>query len=627
MPKIIYKQQHIGDGGRKFSPSRNAHYVKYIGERENVLKNTHETNLVKYIGEREHAAKQIDKNVKIENKRLIARDIESKSNAEYDVEMKEVSEKKQTEPENGLFGYINGKFSDTYSTADMQKYVRSISTPHRNVFHSIFSFTPESAEQAGLNTLDDWENWTKYHISDIANGMNMKIENIEYLAAVHLKEGQPHVHIMWWDKEQQVLINKVDPLVCDKIRINVTQSTYRELFSDIYNKEEIMRRELRNDIGTFARKIANGTADDYALHILSGIQKVANTLPQKGQLKYKFLKLGSPAKTELDKLTHFIIDNNPAFRAQYDKICEQRLLYNQLLHSETSDFGNYKIKTYMKQVDDKLENAIGNEILRIIKSEFIMCNFDHYKLPEPNADEDEPREYLIHNTMTPHKEYIRWSAAFKQARSAVKEGRFDEAVMLYSIEAQKGNALALYEIGDLYRRGVIGGENLADSFYSSALESFMKLERTSSLKPYLQYRIGRMYFDGYGTEKDFGKAFDWLKKAADGGNHLSEYMIGSMYLFDNEHRDHEMATKYLKAAAKAGNAAAAKLLDRQEKWIQSSITKLMGSVSKLLAENIESSSADLTKSSSVVFGRGDLSKEQIKELLLKMQDKENIAEM
>lgn len=154
-----------------------------------------------------------------------------------------------------------------------------------------------------------------------------------------------------------------------------------------------------------------------------------------------------------------------------------------------------------------------------------------------------------------------------------------------------------------------------------------ELERTSSLKPYLQYRIGRMYFDGYGTEKDFGKAFDWLKKAADGGNHLSEYMIGSMYLFDNEHRDHKMATKYLKAAAKAGNAAAAKLLDRQEKWIQSSITKLMGSVSKLLAENIESSSADLTKSSSVVFGRGDLSKEQIKELLLKMQDKENIAEM
>lgn len=64
-----------------------------------------------------------------------------------------------------------------------------------------------------MNTLDDWKDWVKYHISDIASQMNMKIENMEYLAAVHLKEGQPHVHIIWWDKEQQVLINKVDPII------------------------------------------------------------------------------------------------------------------------------------------------------------------------------------------------------------------------------------------------------------------------------------------------------------------------------------------------------------------------------------------------------------------------------
>ena len=31
IPKIIYKQQHVGSNGRKFSPSRNAHYVQYIG--------------------------------------------------------------------------------------------------------------------------------------------------------------------------------------------------------------------------------------------------------------------------------------------------------------------------------------------------------------------------------------------------------------------------------------------------------------------------------------------------------------------------------------------------------------------------------------------------------------------
>lgn len=101
----------------------------------------------------------------------------------------------------------------------MQNYVRKISTSHRNVFHSIFSFTPESAEEAGLRTLIDWEEWVKFHISDISRNMNMKLENIEYLAAVHLKAGQPHVHIMWWDKAQEILINRVNPAVCDQIRI------------------------------------------------------------------------------------------------------------------------------------------------------------------------------------------------------------------------------------------------------------------------------------------------------------------------------------------------------------------------------------------------------------------------
>lgn len=149
IPKLIYKQQHFGSNGRKFTASRNAHYVKYIGEREHVFKSSHESNLVKYMGEREHAAKQSD---------------------------------------NGLFGYINGSFSDNYSTPEMQNYVRKISTSHRNVFHSFFSFTPESAEEAGLRTLIDWEEWVKFHIGDISRNMKMKQENIEYLAAVHLKD-------------------------------------------------------------------------------------------------------------------------------------------------------------------------------------------------------------------------------------------------------------------------------------------------------------------------------------------------------------------------------------------------------------------------------------------------------
>ena len=49
--------------------------------------------------------------------------------------------------------------------------------------------------------------------------MDMKIESVEWYASVHLKEGQPHVHIMYWDLNQKVRHNKLDPKICDKIRI------------------------------------------------------------------------------------------------------------------------------------------------------------------------------------------------------------------------------------------------------------------------------------------------------------------------------------------------------------------------------------------------------------------------
>ena len=657
MPKIIYKQQHVGDNGRKFSASRNSHYVKYIGEREHVLKSSHETNLVKYMGEREHAAKLIDKKVKkAENDNLITYDVQSKNQekSKYDEDIDSASEEMFTEPENGLFGVINGKFSDSYSTVEMQKYVRKISTPHRNVFHSIFSFTSESAAEAGLNTLDDWENWVKYHISDIANGMNMKIENIEYLTAVHLKEGQPHVHIMWWDIQQQVLINKVDPLICDKIRIDAIRSTYRELFNEIYNKEEIMRRSMRKQIGEYTiQNVINGASDNYTSNIYATLYQIYRALPPKGQLKYKIINYTHPEVTQkLDELTHYIIDNNPTFKAQYDEICELRLMYNELLHSEESVYGNFQITSYMKQVNDKIEKAVGNEILRIIKAEkqaghFNEWNSSDYHNTSNITSEEVPHDdaHIFFNDDPPHddtptfindevphceapvarKLYIS-SYAIKEARKAARDKDYFRALELFSKEAEKGNILAKYEVADLYRRNVCPGN--AHESYREALDGFLQIEPRTRQKAYVHYRIGRMFYDGYGTAVNYPEAFKWLKKAADEGNHLSEFVVGKMLCNGTgTEKDTEAGTEYLTRAANSGNEYAQNYLDSRTSWEQGCVVKLVGSVGRLLSENLESSRAAMAECSAAVFGHGDLSKEQIRELILKKQDKENTAEM
>ncbi len=657
MPKIIYKQQHVGDNGRKFSASRNSHYVKYIGEREHVLKSSHESNLVKYMGEREHAAKLIDKKVKkAEADELVTYDVQSKDKekAKYDENIDKVSEEMLTEPENGLFGVINGEYSDSYSTVEMQKYVRKISTPHRNVFHSIFSFTPESAAEAGLNSLDDWEKWVKYHISDIANGMNMKIENIEYLAAVHLKEGQPHVHIMWWDIQQRILINKVDPLICDKIRIDAIRSTYRDLFTEIYNKEEIMRRSMRKKIDEYTiQNVINGAADNYTSNIYAALYQLYRELPPKGQLKYKIISNTHPeVARKLDELTHYIIDNNPTFKAQYDEICELRLMYNELLHSEESVYGNFQITSYMKQVNDKIEKAVGNEILRIIKAEKQAGHFNEWNSSDYHNTSNITSEEVPHdeaptffndelphddtptsiNDEVPHGEapvarklYIS-SYAIREARNEAKDKDYSRALELFSKEAEKGNILAKYEIADLCRRNLCQGN--AFEIYREALNGFLEIEPRARQKAYVHYRIGRMFYDGYGTDIDNEEAFKWLKKAADEGNHLSEFVVGKMLCNGmGTERDTAAGTEYLTRAANSGNEYAQNYLDNRASWEHGCVVKLVGSVGRLLSENLESSRAAISECSSAVFGHGDLSKEQIRELILKKQDKENTAEM
>lgn len=656
MPKIIYKQQHVGDNGRKFSASRNSHYVKYIGEREHVLKPSHETNLVKYMGEREHVAKLIDKKVKnAETDELITYDVQSKNQekAKYDEDIDSASEEMFTEPENGLFGVINGKFSDSYSTVEMQKYVRKISTPHRNVFHSIFSFTPESAAEAGLNTLDDWENWVKYHISDIANGMNMKIENIEYLAAVHLKEGQPHVHIMWWDIQQQVLINKVDPLICDKIRIDAIRSTYHDQFVALHNNEDKLIRKLRSDIADYAASsLAEIPSDVYSRKIIAGIEHIHDIIPKKGRTAYKYMP--AEVKKEIDILSHFIIDNNPDFRSTYEEICELRRLYNEMLHSDETNYGKLQLATFMGKINDEIESSIGNAILKLIMKEQKAGHWNtsadnsfqahndtelpHDEAPpffndKPDSDQNidrnatpGPNNDLPHGEAPVSRKLYISSFAIREARNAVKDKDYDRALELFSKEADKGNILAKYEIADLYRRNLCQGHNF--EIYREALNGFLEIEPRTRQKAYVHYRIGRMFYDGYGTDIDYEKAFKWLKKAADEGNHLSEFVVGKMLCNGTgAERDTEAGTEYLTRAANSGNEYAQNYLDSRTFWEQGCVVKLVGSVGRLLSENLENSRAAMAECSAAVFGHGDLSKEQIRELILKKQDKENTAEM
>ena len=383
-------------------------------------------------------------------------------------------------------------------------------------------------------------------------------------------------------------------------------------------------------------------------------------------------------------------------------------------------YSNDVVADWHKLCED-IEQQMGNVILKALSKEKKqnktildndMFNSESY---EPPAQQDEPQADEI-PPPTEKRYYIRWSKDFKAARAAARERDIGKALRLYKSEASKGNGIA-----DIFRRGLATStEEKIFALFSNALERFMQVETTATtMKPYLQYRIGRMFYDGYGTKTDMATAIKWLEQAANGsmdaakaeaqsrqpsfgtGNHNAQYTVGKMYrdgtgtapnmekailyisraaesgnvyakaalarlylrsdepsrhyqtetilnqlikqatgeqksyfesilgaayYYSDTLRDSAKAKELLERAAQNGSEYAAVLLSRIAGHERNAVDSLLCSLMALLNSAEHYSNLDLQNASKLLFGRGDLSKEMIAELIYKRQDKENTSQ-
>lgn len=101
-------------------------------------------------------------------------------------------------------------------------------------------------------------------------------------------------------------------------------------------------------------------------------------------------------------------------------------------------------------------------------------------------------------------------------------------------ESQRGNVLAVYDLGKLYSTDKLGERNEETSIakYTRALQGFLQIEPNSKkLKPYVQYRIGKMFCYGLGTEQDYEKAFEWFERSAKQKNKFAQFSLANLYYY------------------------------------------------------------------------------------------------
>ena len=119
-------------------------------------------------------------------------------------------------------------------------------------------------------------------------------------------------------------------------------------------------------------------------------------------------------------------------------------------------------------------------------------------------------------------------------------------------EAEKGDPVMLYELGELYYHGKGTGRDYTEAF---------KVYTQSAAKGYVlaEANLGYLYERGQGTGRDYKKAMEWYTKAAEKGHAESQMGLAEIYYSSKglPKRDYVNAYKWYAIAGALGNKEAA----------------------------------------------------------------------
>lgn len=295
---------------------------------------SHNSNYVKYIAEREHAMKL------------------------------------SPESESGLFGKIGGIFSKELNVVNTQQYIYEKSKSGSTIFNAYISFRPEMVKQLELDSIDKWQNYIKYHTETLMRGYGIPKDRFEYIAAVHDKKGQPHIHISFWDTNPPVTVQFVRKEISDEVRKRLIHDTFSNELSYYYgisNQAMSDAKELTEKMMTdFERDISGMYSDkfssvDITEDIIRKYAEILNNLPKRGRIAYAYLP-----KEMKDKVIGMIKEMImlPKMKSIIDDYYSGARSAAEMFDSKETENGKSEIDRKMRKAAGDLYNRLGNIILK-----------------------------------------------------------------------------------------------------------------------------------------------------------------------------------------------------------------------------------------------------------------------
>lgn len=586
MSQLIVTSRYLKNGNQK-NKTKRRNYTKYIATRETV-----EIRSQKFVDRNANATKNQEKLINDlindfpESKRYLEyEDYEREPTIENAGELISTIVERNADvvgDRQNFVGYMamrpgvekrgsHGLFNEKDEPIILNQAANEIAEHKGNVWSHVVSLRREDAVRLGFDNSDAWRELVKRHISDIAKAQNIPLCNLKWYAAYHDTTHHPHIHLLVYSTNpKQGFLTKAG---IDEIRSAFANDIFHDDLQSIYQEQTVSRDELKavskNEFESIVNMIASNDRTDPQLEEL--IRKLYIQLQNvKGKKVYGYLPM--EIKETVNKIfSELAKDEN--IQQLYDKWCSlERLKYKTYTQKEME---------LPELVDNKVFQPVRNMIIRTVLN---MKPFDvntEIENSEPNDeyidntpqsmsplfDEAEPlAEKETDESAAAIKYYIKWADQYKKACKLIygkdaKLNDFKKAEQLLLSESQRGNVLADYDLGKLYSTDKLGerNEEMSIAKYTRALQGFLQIEPNSKkLKPYVQYRIGKMFCYGLGTEQDYEKAFEWFERSAKQKNKFAQFSLANLYYYGSGiEKDLSQAFLWYQRASSQGQPYAA----------------------------------------------------------------------
>ena len=559
MSQLIVTSRYLKSGNQK-NKTKRRNYTKYIATRETV-----EIRSQKFVDRNANATKNQEQLINDlindfpESKRYLEyEDYEREPTIENAGELISTIVERNADVvgnRQNFVGYMamrpgvekrgsHGLFNEKDEPIILNQAANEIAEHKGNVWSHVVSLRREDAVRLGYDNSDAWRELVKRHISDIAKAQNIPLCNLKWYAAYHDTTHHPHIHLLVYstNPKQGFLTTKG----IDQIRSAFANDIFHDNLQSIYQEQTISRDELKavskTEFESIVRKIHQGGFDDPKLKNL--VLKLNSQLQNvRGKKVYGYLPM--EIKETVNKIFSEL-EKDENIRQLYEKWCAlERLKYKTYTQKE---------KEMPALTDNKVFQPVRNMIIRTVldmnnrvvdavvqDTELTVSDIDDPDVVISQlVDETEPFENTVTTDFVAESNYyLKWSNNYKEACKLIYDKNskledFQKAEQLLLTESKSGNVLAIHDLGKLHSTDKLGAKDEEKSlrYYSEALKGFLEVEPSSKkLKPYVQYRIGKMFCYGLGTEQDYEKAFEWFERSAKQKNKFAQFSLANLYYY------------------------------------------------------------------------------------------------